>query len=137
MRLRILPAGWILLAGDLVAFLLFDYYGKRAHSLPVTFSGLALTIAPFLIGWGVAALLLRSYSPRAYRKAGSLLLSTLLTWTLAAPIGLVIRAIWLDKPITLPFALVAYFITLAFLVGWRILYAIGHALKQRRTQISD
>lgn len=132
MRLRILPAGWVLFAGDLVAFVLFDYLGKLEHHLPVTFWGLVEMIAPFFIGWLVAAGLFKSYGQRAYSTPWRLLVSTLLTWTIAAPIGLVIRAWWLDTPITMIFAVVAYVITLAFLLGWRIPYAIGYAIWKRR-----
>ncbi|WP_312115757.1 DUF3054 domain-containing protein [Brevibacillus reuszeri] len=137
MRLRILPAGYVLLVGDLVAFLLFVYYGKLAHHLPVTFIGIMETLTPFLIGWIVAMLLFRSYSPRAYETAGRLLLSTLLTWTVAAPIGLVLRAWWTGVPITLIFAAVTYFITLAFLLGWRVPFAIVFALKKRSRRIAS
>ena len=134
MRLRISPAGYVLFAGDLVAFLLFVYYGKLAHHLPVTFIGMLETLAPFLIGWLIALLLFRSYSPRAYESAGRLLLSTLLTWTVAAPIGLVLRSWWTGVPITLLFTAVTYFITLAFLLGWRIPFAIVFALKKRSSR---
>lgn len=134
MRLRISPAGYVLFAGDLVAFLLFVYYGKLAHHLPVTFIGMLETLAPFLIGWLIAMLLFRSYSPRAYESAGRLLLSTLLTWTVAAPIGLVLRSWWTGVPITLLFTAVTYFITLAFLLGWRIPFAIVFALKKRSSR---
>ncbi|GED72272.1 hypothetical protein BRE01_59740 [Brevibacillus reuszeri] len=137
MRLRILPAGYVLLVGDLVAFLLFVYYGKLAHHLPVTFIGIMETLTPFLIGWIVAMLLFRSYSPRAYETAGRLLLSTLLTWTVAAPIGLVLRAWWTGVPITLIFTAVTYFITLAFLLGWRVPFAIVFALKKRSRRIAS
>lgn len=134
MRLRISPAGYVLLTGDLVAFLLFVYYGKLAHHLPVTFIGMLETLAPFLIGWLIAILLFRSYSPRAYESAGRLLLSTLLTWTVAAPIGLVLRSWWTGVPITLLFTAVTYFITLAFLLGWRVPFAIVLALKKRSSR---
>ena len=134
MRLRISPAGYVLLTGDLVAFLLFVYYGKLAHHLPVTFIGMLETLAPFLIGWLIAMLLFRSYSPRAYESVGRLLLSTLLTWTVAAPIGLVLRSWWTGVPITLLFTAVTYFITLAFLLGWRIPFAIVFTLKKRSSR---
>lgn len=134
MRLRISPAGYVLFTGDLVAFLLFVYYGKLAHHLPVTFIGMLETLAPFLIGWLIAMLLFRSYSPRAYESAGRLLLSTLLTWTVAAPIGLVLRSWWTGVPITLLFTAVTYFITLAFLLGWRVPFAIVLALKKRSSR---
>ncbi|MED4582262.1 DUF3054 domain-containing protein [Brevibacillus choshinensis] len=131
MRLRILPAGFVLLVGDLIAFLLFAYYGKLAHHMPVSLLGILDTLAPFLVGWIVAILVFRSYGYKAYGSFGSLLLFTLLTWTLAAPIGLVVRVWWTGIPMTWTFTWVAYVITLAFLLGWRILFAIGYAFCRR------
>ncbi|WNC12331.1 DUF3054 domain-containing protein [Brevibacillus brevis] len=131
MRLRISPAGYVLLVGDLVAFLLFAYYGKLAHHLPVTVLGILDTLAPFLAGWVVACFLFRSYRQNAYESFGRLLLSTFLTWTVAAPIGLVLRTWWTGIPMTWLFTWVAYLITLAFLLGWRILFAIGYAIRKR------
>jgi Protein of unknown function (DUF3054). len=135
MRLRILPTGFVLLVGDLVAFLLFAYYGKLAHNLPVTIWGIGETLAPFLIGWIVAMFVFRTYGERAYSSWWRQLLTMLFTWTLAAPIGLLIRAWWTGVPITLIFAAVAYFVTLAFLLGWRLPFAIVHLLwKKTRHQ---
>lgn len=131
MRLRISPAGYVLLVGDLVAFLLFAYYGKLAHHLPVTVLGILDTLAPFLAGWVFACFLFRSYRQNAYESFGRLLLSTFLTWTVAAPIGLVLRTWWTGIPMTWLFTWVAYLITLAFLLGWRILFAIGYAIRKR------
>lgn len=131
MRQKILSAGYVLLVGDLIAFLLFAYYGKLAHHLPVTILGILETLAPFLAGWVVAVLVFRSYGEKAYASFGRLLLSTFLTWTLAAPIGLLIRVWWTGIPMTWTFAWVAYVITLAFLLGWRIPFAIGYAVCRR------
>lgn len=131
MRLKILPAGYVLLVGDFIAFLLFAYYGKLAHHLPVTILGILDTLAPFLVGWVAAVLVFRSYGEKAYASFGRLLLSTLLTWTLAAPIGLVIRVWWTGIPMTWTFTWVAYVITFAFLLGWRIPFAIGCAVCRR------
>ncbi|MEJ8548602.1 DUF3054 domain-containing protein [Brevibacillus borstelensis] len=128
------PAGYVLLAGDLAAFLLFTYYGKLAHGLPATASGIMETLAPFLLAWIVVALLLHPYRHQSWEKAGRQLLNTLLMWTLAAPIGLVIRSLWLGTPLTWLFAAVAYFIMLAFLLAWRIPFAVVCALIQRRSQ---
>ncbi|MGQ7277054.1 DUF3054 domain-containing protein [Brevibacillus thermoruber] len=126
-------AGYVLFTGDLAAFLLFTYYGKRAHGLPADAPGILETAAPFLLGWLAAALLLRLYSPNAYERPGRLILITVAAWTVAAPLGLIIRALWLGTPITLMFAAVAYGIMLVFLLGWRIPFGIVHALIRRRT----
>jgi len=128
MRLRILPAGYVLLTGDLVAFLLFAYYGKLAHHLPVSLMGLLETLAPFLLGWIVAMIFFRSYSQRAYGSFGRLLLSTFLTWTIACPIGLVIHSLWTGAPMTWVFSWVAYVITFAFLLGWRIPFSVVYSI---------
>ncbi|MCC0563771.1 DUF3054 domain-containing protein [Brevibacillus borstelensis] len=125
------PAGYVLLAGDLAAFLLFTYYGKLAHGLPATASGIMETLAPFLLAWILVALFFHPYRRRSLEKAGTQLLNVLLMWTIAAPIGLVIRTLWLGTPLTWLFAAVAYFIMLAFLLGWRIPFAIVYALIRR------
>lgn len=131
MRLRISPAGYVLLVGDLVAFWLFIYYGKLLHQLPAHFLGILETLMPFLIGWLIAAFVFRSYGRKTYGNGWRLLLSTVLTWTLAAPIGLVLRSIWLDAPMTWMFSQVTYLITLAFLLGWRVPYALIYSLRGR------
>lgn len=134
MRVRLAPAAWLLLAGDLVVFWLFVYYGKRIHNLPVSAAGILETLAPFLIGWVIAACLFRSYSKKAYEKGWRLLLSTFLTWTVAAPIGIVIRAWWLDTPLTWIFTLVTYVITFAFLLGWRIPFSVAYTARERASR---
>ncbi|MFD2371484.1 DUF3054 domain-containing protein [Brevibacillus sp. GCM10020057] len=131
MKLRVSRAGWVLLAGDLFAFLLFAYYGKLAHHLPVSIPGLLDTLAPFLLGWILAITWFRTYSERAYRSFGRLLLFTFLSWTVACPIGLVIRAWWTGVPMTWVFSWVAYLITFAFLLGWRVPFSIVYALRRQ------
>ncbi|GEC88434.1 DUF3054 domain-containing protein [Brevibacillus brevis] len=136
MRLRLSLPGYLLLLGDLIAFVLFVYYGKIIHNYPVTVMGIIETLAPFLVGWIVAILLFKSYGQRTYESAGRQLLSVLITWTVAAPIGLLIRSWWTGVPITLIFAGVTYFITLAFLLGWRVPFAIGYAIYKRNRLLS-
>jgi Protein of unknown function (DUF3054) len=131
MRLRLSPTGCLLLLGDLIAFVLFVYYGKLIHNYPVTFIGILETLTPFLVAWMIAILVFKSYGQRTYVSAPRQLVSSLLTWTLAAPIGLLLRAWWTGVPTTLIFAAVTYFITLAFLLGWRIPFAIGYAIYKR------
>ncbi|WP_421617728.1 DUF3054 domain-containing protein [Brevibacillus sp. TJ4] len=131
MRLRLSPAAWLLLAGDLVMFWLFVYYGKMIHHMPISLIAILETLAPFLVGWVVAALLFRSYRKQVYENGWRLLLSTLLTWTVAAPIGIVLRSWWLDAPITWIFTQVTYGVTLAFLLGWRVPFAVVYTVRER------
>ncbi|MGZ0049564.1 DUF3054 domain-containing protein [Brevibacillus gelatini] len=134
MRLRLSSTGCVLLAGDLIAFVLFVYYGKLAHHLPVTFLGICETLAPFLLGWIIAILVFRTYAERACSSWGRQLVTMLFSWTLAAPIGLLIRSWWTGVPMTLIFSGVTYFVTLAFLLGWRLPFALFHALWKRTRQ---
>lgn len=136
MRLRLSTPGYLLLLGDLIAFVLFVYYGKIIHNYPVTVMGIIETLAPFLVGWIIAILLFKSYGQRTYESAGRQLLSSLITWTVAAPIGLLIRSWWTGVPITLIFAGVTYFITLAFLLGWRVPFAIGYLIHKRNRRLA-
>ncbi|MED1918982.1 DUF3054 domain-containing protein [Bacillus thuringiensis] len=136
MRLRLSTPGYLLLLGDLIAFVLFVYYGKIIHNYPVTVMGIIETLAPFLVGWIIAILLFKSYGQRTYESAGRQLLSSLITWTVAAPIGLLIRSWWTGVPITLIFAGVTYFITLAFLLGWRVPFAFGYAIYKRNRRLA-
>ncbi|CAI8772728.1 DUF3054 domain-containing protein [Brevibacillus sp. IT-7CA2] len=136
MRLRLSTPGYLLLLGDLIAFVLFVYYGKIIHNYPVTVMGIIETLAPFLVGWIIAILFFKSYGQRTYESAGRQLLSSLITWTVAAPIGLLIRSWWTGVPITLIFAGVTYFITLAFLLGWRVPFAIGYTIHKRNRRLA-
>ncbi|MFF2528430.1 DUF3054 domain-containing protein [Brevibacillus sp. DP1.3A] len=136
MRLRLSTPGYLLLLGDLIAFVLFVYYGKIIHNYPVTVMGIIETLAPFLVGWIIAILLFKSYGQRTYESAGRQLLSSLITWTVAAPMGLLIRSWWTGVPITLIFAGVTYFITLAFLLGWRVPFAFGYAIYKRNRRLA-
>ncbi|EST52370.1 hypothetical protein T458_15435 [Brevibacillus panacihumi W25] len=134
---RIMPAGYVLFAGDLVAFWLFVYIGKGIHQLPITFLGMLETLAPFLLAWLVASFLLKSYQNKRYVNAWSNLLFTFLTWTLAAPIGLLLRSWWTGVPLTWIFAEVTYLVTFLFLLGWRVPFAIVYAVRGRMQRIES
>ncbi|USG68121.1 DUF3054 domain-containing protein [Brevibacillus ruminantium] len=127
------PAGYVLLAGDLVAFWLFTYYGKLAHGLSTNLSGMLETLGPFLFAWILVALFLHPYQRQSWERAGKQLWFALLMWTIAAPIGLLLRFLWTGVPPTWLFTAVAYFIMLAFLLGWRIPFAIAYAWIRRRS----
>ncbi|QQE76319.1 DUF3054 domain-containing protein [Brevibacillus composti] len=126
------PAGIVLLAGDLAAFILFTYYGKIAHGLPTHWAGILETMAPFLLGWISAGLLLQPYRRETLERAARQLGNVLVMWTLAAPIGILIRYLWQGQPPTWLFIAVAYFVMLAFLLAWRIPFAAAYAWRRRR-----
>lgn len=136
----------VLLAGDSAAFLLFAAIGRRSHGEA---AGLAAawevfqTAAPFLLGWLLVAPWTRAYRVADYEPgqpaapvapalpqqegshqrwpafAGWLAL----VWLLAWPVGLGLRALFLQRGIPLSFALVTFISNLVLLVGWRSLFA--------------
>lgn len=113
----------VLFTGDLVAFLLFTIAGKQAHQLDVTITGVFTTAAPFWLAWVAVGTWLGVYRPRAYTGVGRAAWSTIMAWSVAGPLGVLIRSILLDTPITLLFTAVAYGFMLIFLLVWRVSFA--------------
>lgn len=117
----------ILAAGDLLALLAFVFVGQADHQTINTANpllGALPNVAPLAATWLLLAVLLRAY-PRAGQQpalAGFLGRSAL-AWLIAAPIGLVIRMLWLGRGgIPLPFLLVTLAAGGLFLLGWRLVY---------------
>jgi biotin transporter BioY len=84
---------------------------------PVHFAG---TVAPFLIGWVIASLVVGLYSYRARESIRNAVIFTAGTWVIAVLIGAGLRATSFfhgDSPLT--FVLVMLGFGLLFLVGWR------------------
>jgi hypothetical protein len=119
----------ILLVGDLAAVIAFVAVGQRDHDLineanPVL--GVLLTAAEFGVPWLIAGLLLGAFPRGDKLTVRSLLARSLNTWLVAAPIGILIRSYALGRAVIPTAFLVA---TLgfggAFVLGWRIAFAVG------------
>lgn len=126
----------ILLAGDLVALLLFILLGQADHgtlnpSNPL--SGAFSNVIAFVVPWLIAALVLGAYrgsSPSP--ELGKFLGTALLAWLVAAPWGMELRAILLDRgSIPVPFFLVTIGVGGAFLLLWRLIFWLVF-LRRRR-----
>lgn len=125
-----------LVAGDLLAFLVFAAIGRRSHGAAAGLDALlavAWTAAPFMLGWFAVAPFsgaLRWGLPAPAKVAPSrgalvaaLTRRTALTWLLALPLGLLLRAIFLQRGIPLSFAIVTFATNLVILCGWRAVFA--------------
>ena len=120
-------ANFILAAGDLAALLAFVLVGQADHSTINTANPLlgALPNAVPLAGtWLIVAALLRAF-PKGSQppRLPAFLGRSALAWVIAAPIGLVIRMLWLDRGgIPIPFLLVTLAAGGLFLLGWRLVF---------------
>ncbi len=108
--------------GDVALILLFIALGELQHGYgllaqPGRVVGTAL---PFLIGWGVASVLVGVYAPQTYRSLRRSVVRTALAWVGAVLVGLALRATSIfhgDFAVT--FMLVSLGVGLVLLVPWR------------------
>jgi len=129
---RTLPA-WILAAGDTAAIVLFAVVGLLNHEEGITGAGLARNVVPILGVWFAIAPFTGVYNRPGFRPM-------ILTWAIAVPVGVAIRAVALHRAADehqVAFAIVALLVTLVFLSAWRALasrvrwVAIGRAARPR------
>lgn len=115
-----------LLAGDLVALLIFAALGRRSHSMAAGAGELleiAITAAPFIIGWIAAAPWLGAFSPAATGRPLLMLRLTLVSWVAALAVGAVARALFVGRFSPPTFYLVTFLVVLLLLGGWRAAFA--------------
>jgi hypothetical protein len=106
-------------AVDVVALTLFIVAGMRSHRTATQLEVFARNAVPIGGAWIVLAALLKTYRPASLPRL-------LLTWAVAVPIGVLLRAWWRGSPSgedLLVFGGVALAVTLAFLAGGRLLSA--------------
>lgn len=116
-----------LAVGDLVVLIGLLTIGALQHNTvaylqanPVYLLGV---LAPFLIGWAIAAPVVGAYSPGAVESAKSSLPLTIRSWVPAAAIAFVLRASPLfHGGVQLSFVAVVFLLGLVSLTGWRYVY---------------
>ncbi len=116
----------LLIGGDVIAFLVFAAIGRRSHGEAAGLDALfqvAATAAPFIAGWLAVAPFVGSYRQTATSGVGPMFQRTLLTWLLAWPLGLLLRALLLQRDIPQSFAIVVLITNTILLGGWRLLFA--------------
>jgi len=101
--------------GDAVALVIFVIIGLVNHEHGITLAGLARTALPLLGAWFAVAAIAGTY-----RRPG--IRTLLVTWAVAVPVAVVIRAIILHRRAgesQVTFGIVALIVTLALLLAWR------------------
>jgi hypothetical protein len=124
----------LLVAGDALAFLVFAAIGRSSHGEAAGLDAVlqvVATAAPFAVGWFAVAPFLGALRPALLVRPGPFLARTALAWLVAWPVGLLLRALLLQRAIPLSFALVTFVSVLVLLAGWRTLFTL--VLARRRS----
>ncbi len=109
-----------LAVGDAAAIVLFVIAGLTNHDEGITAGGIARTALPILGVWFAVAPVVGTY-----RRPG--IRSMIATWALAVPLGVAIRAAFLQRGADrsqFTFFLVAAAATLLLLLAWRAIWAV-------------
>jgi hypothetical protein len=110
----------LLLAGDLVCFLIFAVLGLRSHEDGITADGILRAAVPFQVSWAVVSTLLRG-QPGVGEIAKPR--NVIRVWIPALVIGLVIRSLVFGRDFAPTFAVVAFLVNGLLLVLWRCVLA--------------
>lgn len=119
---RVDSAAAPLAVGDLLAILGVLTVGMLQHGtlIPGRAAGV---YAPFLIGWGVAALLIGAYSAGAAETAKAAIPLAVRAWVVAALVGFGLRATAVfPGDLAVPFVLITLVLTGVLLGGFRWLF---------------
>jgi hypothetical protein len=114
--------------GDFAAFMLFAGLGRNQHGASRGAGETLITGLPFFVAW-----LLVAAAAGMYRHTGPAKVArrTLMTWLLAWPFALLMRAGIQHRGIPLSFDLVALIANGIFLTGWRLTLQTVTRLKPR------
>ncbi|RLT29968.1 MAG: DUF3054 domain-containing protein [Chloroflexi bacterium] len=111
----------IVIAGDIVALLLFAAIGRQTHSESNQFLAILSTGLPFIISWLTVSALLGLQRPQPFKRW---IIQTLSWAPLSALMGLALRAIWLEREIPLTFAIITVCVTTFALLVVRVAFSL-------------
>jgi hypothetical protein len=117
----------VLVAGDLIAFLIFAGVGRQSHHEASGLGALgqiAQTAVPFALGWLLVAPLAGAFRRGTTATAPAMLRRTGLAWLAAWPVTLVLRWVFTGMRPALSFALVILLANAVFLGLWRAGFAL-------------
>ncbi|MPZ49496.1 MAG: DUF3054 family protein [Dehalococcoidia bacterium] len=114
-----LPAG-LVLAGDLLCFLIFALLGLRSHEDGITASGLLRAAVPFQAGWLVFSVIFGLPGKRPKMDAPG---RVLMAWVPAWLLGLALRSLVFGRAFSPTFAGISFLVNAILLLIWRTLLA--------------
>ena len=110
--------------GDVAVFLLFVILGKAEHEISVG-QALFRTALPFTLAWLVISPWLGAYKILTLSRLRTMAWKISLIWLLCGLVALFGRALLIDQPLILTFAVVSMVVQGALLIGWRVLFTIS------------
>jgi len=112
---------YLLVAGDVLAIVLFVVLGFRSHHIQVHYLANLIRVAtPLLAGWFIVSVFTGAYRPTAV--LGEFMKRSALTWIGGILLGLLIRGLVLREGFIFTFMLVTLAVTGVLLLGWRLVY---------------
>jgi hypothetical protein len=117
-----------LVAGDLIAFVVFATLGRDTHHEATGFGAIGQTLwtaLPFALGWFLVAPWLGAFKRAGAERPVQMLQRTAIAWLASWPVALLLR--WAFTPDhhipPLAFAIVALLANAVILGGWRTAFA--------------
>ncbi len=123
------PPVVILIFMDGIVLLSVTFIGFASHSSPLAGGRWLTTFLPMLAAWLMTAWVSGLYSPQIstdYRQLWRVLIGA----GLAAPLGAVLRGLWLESVVMPVFALVMMAVSAAGLLIWRFIWVLWTTRKQ-------
>ena len=117
----------MLIVGDALVMLLFAWVGRRSHAMSMLdIRAWLIAAAPFMISWFLVTPWFGLFKTEVSQQWRKLLPRLLVAWAIGGPLALVLRALFLGRPIPagiIPsFAVVALGFTTLFMLIWRLGY---------------
>ncbi len=115
----------ILVAGDIVVFIIFAIIGRRSHSEAGNIFAPVITALPFAAAWFLVAPFVGAFKRGLERNPGQFALRTLLAWLAAWPLAMLFRGIFVDKGVPpWTFALITLISNTVLLQIWRVPFSL-------------
>ena len=115
---------WMLLAGDVILLVVLAIIGFLSHGQSPLTPRLLVTFGSFLLAWLWVAVPLGLFYLPEPNHVGRWVARIVWAWSLAAPLGALIRAWWLGRMAPLPFVLVTFGLYALTFAIWRALVSL-------------
>ncbi len=112
-----------LIVGDVILLVILTLFGFAFHHELTNSAHILATFVPLLVAWLWLAPWFGLFNEATFRSPKRIWWRTAWAWTAVAPLGALLRAIWLSSVVLPIFALVVLGLHMAAYVLWRTAYA--------------
>jgi hypothetical protein len=124
----------LLVAGDLLCFLIFVALGRGSHGEASGFAAIPqviVTALPFIAGWFLVSPFVGAFRHKIIAQPRSMVIRTAVAWLLAWPVALLLRGIFVDHGVPpLSFAIVVLLFNMLLLLIWRWPFALNNKMRR-------